>query len=135
MSGIARILIKKGVRVSGSDLKNSPILEELKNSGCDIHIGHDASHVDGADLVVYSSAIKEDNPEMQEAKRRGMTVVQRAKMLSELMQDKTVITVSGAHGKTTVTSLIAHLLIEAGLSPTVATGGILRNLHQYSLFR
>ena len=134
MSGIARILIKKGVKVSGSDVKDSRTLEELRKSGCEIHVSHDASNVTGADLVVYSSAIKEDNPEMQEARRRGITVVQRAKMLSDLMKDKTVITVTGAHGKTTVTSLMAHLLIEAGLSPTVATGGILRNLDSNAYF-
>ncbi|MDD5654559.1 MAG: UDP-N-acetylmuramate--L-alanine ligase [Candidatus Omnitrophica bacterium] len=134
MSGIARILLKKGVKVSGSDLKDNRVLEDLRRSGCYIHVGHSASNINGADLVVYSSAIREDNPEMQEARSRGITVIQRAKMLSELMQDKTVITVTGAHGKTTVTSLIAHLLIEAGLSPTVATGGILRNLDSNAYF-
>jgi UDP-N-acetylmuramate--alanine ligase len=93
-----------------------------------VYVGHDAANIQDADLVVYSSAISAENPEIIEAKRRNIPVIQRAAMLATLMQDKKVITVTGAHGKTTTTSLIAHLLLEAGLSPTVAIGGILRNL-------
>jgi len=128
MSGIAHLLLKNGAKVSGSDLKDGPILAELRALGCKVYIGHSPENAKSADVVVYSSAIKEDNPEMQEAKRNGITVMQRAQMLAELMLDKKVLTVTGAHGKTTVTSLASHLLIEAGFSPTVAIGGILRNL-------
>lgn len=128
MSGIARILLAKGVKVSGSDIKETKILEDLRQLGADVYLGHHPSNIKGANLVVYSSAISQDNPEIKQAQKDKIPVVKRAKMLADLMQEKRVITVTGAHGKTTTTSLVSHLLLEAGLSPTVAIGGILRNL-------
>jgi len=128
MSGIAQLMLGRGERVSGSDLKESRATRELRELGAQIHIGHRPENIKGADLVVYSSAIEEDNPEMLEARKRGITLMKRAEALARLMQDKTVITVSGSHGKTTTTSLVSYLLIEAGLSPTVAIGGILKNI-------
>jgi len=128
MSSIARILAAKGFKVSGSDIKETKNLEDLRKLGIDIYIGHSLANIKDADLVVYSSAISQDNPEIKEAERYNIPVIKRAKMLADLMQEKRVITVTGAHGKTTTTSLISHLLLEAGLSPTVAIGGILRNL-------
>jgi len=128
MSGIAQLLLRQGIKVSGSDLKESKITEELKKLGADIFIGHDSKNIKGADLIVYSSAIGEDNPEVREAKRQGISMVKRAEALARLMEDETVITVTGSHGKTTTSSLVAYLLLQAGLCPTVAVGGVIRNI-------
>lgn len=128
MSGIAKLYLRRGVRVSGSDLKENKVTEELKKMGAEVFIGHAASHISGADLIIHSSAIKEDNPEMKEAKKLGIPVIKRAQGLARLMQDKTVITVTGSHGKTTTASLISYTLLEAGCLPTVAIGGILKNI-------
>jgi UDP-N-acetylmuramate--alanine ligase len=126
MSGIALLLLRVNSKVSGSDLKESKATEELRALGAKIFIGHDAGNIEGADIVVYSSAIKEDNPEFAAAKKKGI-LIKRAEALALLMQDKTVITVTGSHGKTTTTSLVSCMLLEAGLNPTAAIGGILRN--------
>lgn len=126
VSGIAQLALKHGHEVSGSDLKSSAITQKLSHMGAKVSIGHDAQHVAGADLVVYSSAVRQENPEMKEARRRGIPIKRRAEFLSDLMADKTVVTVTGAHGKTTTSSLAAKLLLTAGLRPTVAVGGILR---------
>jgi UDP-N-acetylmuramate--alanine ligase len=128
MSGIAQLLLKSGCRVSGSDLKENPITQELKNMGAEIFSGHQAQNITSQDVVVYSSAIATDNPELRQAKSLGIPLIKRAEALAELMQDKTVITVAGSHGKTTVTSLISFMLMQAGLYPTVAIGGILKNI-------
>jgi len=128
MSGIAQILLSRGAQVSGSDVKDSQMLESLRARGARIYIGHRAEQIGGADVVVYSSAIKEDNPEFQEARRAGRALVKRAQVLAELMAEKNVITVAGSHGKTTTTSLVSYLLLEAGLSPTIAIGGMLKNI-------
>ncbi|MDD2680384.1 MAG: UDP-N-acetylmuramate--L-alanine ligase [Candidatus Omnitrophica bacterium] len=128
MSGIAQLLLACGYKVSGSDLKENRITVELAESGAHVFLGHNALNVRGADSVIYSSAIKEDNPELKEAKKQGIPLVMRAQALAELMQDKTVITIAGSHGKTTTTSLVAYLLLSAGLFPTVAIGGILKNI-------
>ncbi|MGE5308446.1 MAG: UDP-N-acetylmuramate--L-alanine ligase [Deltaproteobacteria bacterium] len=128
MSGIARLMRARGMAVSGSDVRQSRSTDELASLGCRICIGHSASNLGDADEVIYSSAIKEDNPEMREARRRGVPVRKRAEALAELMGDKKVITVAGAHGKTTTSSLVSHMLITAGLSPTIAVGGILKNI-------
>jgi len=127
MSGIARILLSCGYKVSGSDLKESPAIAELKTQGARIFIGHSAKNIQAPDVVVYSSAIKDDNPEILEARRQKIPVIRRAEALAALMQDKNVITIAGSHGKTTTTSLVSYLLIEAGLNPSVAIGGILKN--------
>src|SRR3989338_4542610 len=128
MSGIAQLLLRCGLRVSGSDLKENKITRELAILGAEIFIGHNAANVRGAGLVVYSTAIKEDNPETIEAKRLGIPVIKRAQALASLMRDKAVITVTGSHGKTTTTSLASYLLLEAGFYPTAAIGGILKNI-------
>ncbi|MDD2927908.1 MAG: UDP-N-acetylmuramate--L-alanine ligase [Candidatus Omnitrophica bacterium] len=128
MSGIAQLLLAYGHKVSGSDLKENRITASLKESGAQVFLGHNAGNIRGAHTVIFSSAIKEDNPELIEAKKQNLPLVVRARALAELMQDKTVITVSGSHGKTTTTSLVSYLLLEAGLLPTVAIGGILKNI-------
>ena len=127
MSGIAQLLLRRGITVTGSDIKESGLIRELQNSGAKIFIGHNPYNIQGADLIVYSTAIKEDNPELQEAKRNRIPLIKRAQALAELMQDKTVITIAGSHGKTTTASLIYYMLLEAGLRPTAAIGGILKN--------
>jgi len=128
MSGIAHLLLKSGFMVSGSDLKESRITDELKRLGAKISIGHNTSNITKQDVVVYSSAIKSDNPEICQAKILGIPLIKRAQALAELMQQKTAITIAGSHGKTTTTSLISYMLLEAGLSPTVAIGGVLNNI-------
>lgn len=123
MSGIAAVLLDLGYRVSGSDAKSSAVTEHLQRQGATVTIGHRADAVDDADVVVYSSAITTANPEMQAAEARRIPVIHRAEMLAELMRIKQGIAVAGAHGKTTTTSLIAHVLEKSGLDPTVIIGG------------
>ena len=123
MSGIAEVLLTLGYAVSGSDLKASPITERLRNLGAKIFEGHRAEHVEGAHVVVVSSAVRPDNPEVVEAHRRKIPVIPRAEMLAELMRLKYGIAVAGAHGKTTTTSLVASVLAAAGLDPTFVVGG------------
>ena len=133
MSGIAKILLMQGYRVSGSDIRKSGITQELDSLGAKIFIGQDPSNIKDFDLVTYSSAIKPDNPELVYAIQRNIPVVKRAKLLSELMKDKKSITVSGAHGKTTTTSLVSFLLEKAKLNPTVVTGGNVFNFNSNAL--
>ncbi|MCM8780812.1 MAG: UDP-N-acetylmuramate--L-alanine ligase [Candidatus Omnitrophica bacterium] len=128
VSGIARLLLRQGIKVSGSDLKENSLTEELRRLGVKIFIGHNPTNILGAQLVIYSSAIREDNPEIVEAKRQGIPLMRRAEALAELMKEKTIIAVTGSHGKTTTASLISYLLLEAGFLPTLAVGGILRNI-------
>ncbi len=130
MSGIARLMLERGIKVSGSDLKESEVTAGLKSLGARIFIGHNQENLSGCDAVVYSSAIKADNPEFAAAVKAGISVIKRAQALAELMEDKIVVTVTGSHGKTTTTSLAAYLLLEAGFSPTMAIGGILKNIDQ-----
>jgi len=128
MSGIAKLLLHNHITVSGSDLKETEITEHLKRLGANIFIGHNPLNISGADLVVYSSAIGEDNPEVKEAKKIGIPLIKRAQALAHLMQDETVITVTGSHGKTTTASLVSCLLLEAGFNPTLAVGGVIKNI-------
>ena len=128
MSGIAQLLLRRGFKVSGSDLKENKITMDLARAGAEIFIGHRRANIAAAQVIIYSSAIKEDNPEIIEAKRQGMPLLKRAQGLAQLMQGKVVITVAGSHGKTTTTSLVSCLLLEAGLLPTVAVGGIIKNI-------
>jgi UDP-N-acetylmuramate--alanine ligase len=123
MSGIAEVLLTLGYSVSGSDTKLSTLTERLQDSGATIHEGHKASNVEGAHVVVISSAIKSDNPEVVEAHKRKIPVIPRAEMLAELMRLKYGIAVGGAHGKTTTTSLVASILTAAHLDPTFVVGG------------
>lgn len=129
MSGIAAILKQQGYIVSGCDTaKESDILQRLSKLGCKIHCGHCNSHVKTADVLVYSSAINSNSIEILAALEKGIPVVPRAIMLAELMRMKYGIAISGSHGKTTTTSMISHILIEAKLDPTIIIGGILKNL-------
>jgi len=125
MSGIADILVNLGYVVKGSDLKENAMTERLSRKGIDIVIGHKAENVRGATVVVVSSAISKDNPEVLEARRLKIPVIKRAEMLAELMKMKMSIAVAGTHGKTTTTSLIASILDQANLNPTVINGGII----------
>ena len=123
MSGIAEVLLALGYAVSGSDLKSSPATERLRNLGAKIYEGHEPQHVRGAQVVVMSSAVRPDNPEIAEARKLKIPVIPRAEMLAELMRLKYGIAVAGAHGKTTTTSLIASVLAAAGFDPTFVVGG------------
>ncbi len=126
MSGLAEIFHHLGFSVQGSDLRKSPTTRRLESLGIRVFYGHSPEHVENVQAVVYSSAVPLSNPELQEARRRNLPVIPRAEMLAELMRMKYAIAVSGAHGKTTTTSLIGHMLHRLGLSPTTIVGGILR---------
>ena len=128
MSGIAEVLLNLGYDVQGSDLKATKITERLRHLGATVHEGQDAGNLEGADVVVVSSAIKPGNPELDEARRRGLPIVRRAEMLAELMRLKSNVAVAGTHGKTTTTTLVATLLDAGGIDPTVVNGGI---IHAY----
>ena len=123
MSGIAEILHRQGYRVSGSDLSDSEVTRRLESIGLQVFIGHAAAHVGDADVIVTSSAIAHDNPELAAAAARRIPVVGRAQMLAELMRGKTGIAVAGTHGKTTTTALVTSVLAEAGLDPSFVIGG------------
>jgi UDP-N-acetylmuramate--alanine ligase len=123
MSGIAELLLNLGYTVSGSDLKSSEITERLRSLGGVINEGHAAGQIEGADVVVISSAVRPDNPEVSAAQRASIPVIPRAEMLAELMRLKYSVAVAGAHGKTTTTSIVAALLASGGLDPTVVIGG------------
>jgi UDP-N-acetylmuramate--alanine ligase len=128
MSGIAEVLHNLGYDVSGSDMKESDTVLRLRNLGIKVYIGHEAVNINGAHVVVISSAVSQDNPEVKEAKLRHIPVIPRAEMLAELGRLKYGILVAGAHGKTTTTSLIATILSEGGLDPTVVIGGRLNSM-------
>jgi len=125
MSGIARIMLARGVTVSGSDAAASAALTELAALGARVHVGHSAAHLGDADTLVVSSAIRPDNPELVEASRRGVRVLHRAAALASLMEGRRVIAVTGTHGKTTTTSMITTVLRETGADPGYVIGGIL----------
>jgi len=128
MSGIAEILLDLGFAVQGSDLKASPITDRLAGKGARIFIGQAAAHVAGAGVVVVSTAIREDNPELAAARARGLAVVHRSQMLAELMKGGPTVAVAGTHGKTTTTTLVATMLDAGGFDPTVINGGV---IHAY----
>ena len=123
MSGIAEVLLNRGYLITGSDLKLSPITARLVSLGARINEGHSRDQLDNADLVVFSSAVKRNNPEVSEAQRRKIPTIPRAEMLAELMRMKYGITIAGTHGKTTTTSMVATVLGNGGLDPTVVLGG------------
>jgi len=128
MSGIAEVLLNLGYRVTGSDQKRSELVERLERLGAKVFLGHEPSHVEGAHVVVYSSAVARDNVEVQVARQRGVPVIPRAEMLAELMRLKYGIAIAGTHGKTTTTSMVAAVLGAAGLDPTVVVGGRIHGL-------
>jgi UDP-N-acetylmuramate--alanine ligase len=125
MSGIAEVLMNLGYTVQGSDASDNANVKRLRDKGAKVFIGHQGGNVDGADVLVVSSAIKRDNPELVAAREKRLPVVRRAEMLAELMRLKSCVAVAGTHGKTTTTSMVAALLDAGGLDPTVINGGII----------
>jgi UDP-N-acetylmuramate--alanine ligase len=124
MGNLALLMLAKGFEVSGSDVKESELIRQLREKGASIFIGHDIRNLEGADCVVYSSAIKTDNPEMFQAVSQHIPLMRRAELLAQLLNKEVGITVAGAHGKTTTSSMASYLLINADLKPTTAVGGI-----------
>ncbi|MBT9466556.1 UDP-N-acetylmuramate--L-alanine ligase [Hydrogenophaga sp.] len=127
MNGIAEVLLNQGYRISGSDLGESTVTRRLVALGAEVFIGHDAAHIEGADAIVTSTAVKEDNPEVVAAHAKLVPVVPRAVMLAELMRMKKGVAIAGTHGKTTTTSLVASVLAAAELDPTYVIGGRLNS--------
>ena len=123
MIGIAKVLLKKGYKISGSDISDSLELRKLEKHGARVFIGHSSKNINGADLLVTSSAISNRNPELVQAKKESITSIPRAEMLGSLMIGYESIAVAGSHGKTTTTSIIAKILSVANLSPTYVVGG------------
>ena len=123
MIGIARVLIKKGYKISGSDVVDSNDLKKLREDGAKVYIGHNKDNIKGANLLVVSSAINKNNPELAQAKKKSITTIPRAEMLASIMIGYESIAVAGSHGKTTTTSMIAKIISNAGLSPTYVVGG------------
>ncbi len=128
LSAIARILLETGYQVSGSDRAESPFTQELRSAGATITVGHRAENIAGAELIVRSSAIPDDNPEVLAAKAAGMPVLKRSDFLATLLEGKTTIAVAGTHGKTTTTSMIAWMLTALDQDPSFIVGGVLSNL-------
>jgi len=128
MSGIAEILVRQGFKVTGSDLNDTDVTLNLEKYGVMIWKGHNPENVGEAKAVVYSSAVSMDNPEILEAKKRGIPTIRRAEMLGELMRLKRGIAIAGTHGKTTTTSIVGTVMTDAGLDPTVIVGGVARDL-------
>ena len=126
MSGIAEVLINLGFKVTGSDVRQTDITERLESLGAVIFQGHREENIVDSDVVVVSSAVRPDNPEVKKARELFIPVIQRAEMLAELMRMKYSIAVAGAHGKTTTTSLVSSILGQAGLDPTCVIGGTAR---------
>ena len=132
MGALAALSLDKGYHVSGSDLRSNQVTERLKARGADIFLGHDGQNVGWADCVIFSSAVRADNPELAEARKKHIPILQRARLLAELMEGYVGITVAGAHGKTTTTSMAARLLETAGLQPTIAIGGIVNETRSHA---
>jgi UDP-N-acetylmuramate--alanine ligase len=127
MSGIAEVLLNEGYQISGSDISSNAVTENLTAKGATIYFGHQASNVEKASVVVVSTAIKQDNPELVAAKEKRIPVVRRAEMLAELMRFRHGIAVAGTHGKTTTTALVTQIYSEAGLDPTFVNGGLVKS--------
>lgn len=129
MSALARILLQQGRSVHGSDIKKSALLDQLSSEGAEVHVGHTAAAVHTGDTVIYSTDIQPDNVEWQKAKELKLTLMHRSDLLNELMQNKKPILVTGTHGKTTTSALLAAVLVEAKMDPAFVLGGILRSLN------
>lgn len=123
MCGLAELLHNMGAQVTGSDLFRGPLVERLERLGIKILIGHSEDHITAPDVVVYSSAVQADNPELQAARKKHIPIIRRAEALAEVMRLKRGIAIGGTHGKTTTTSLLASILLQAGVNPTIAVGG------------
>src|SRR5213596_1375520 len=128
MSGIAEILLNLGYRVTGSDQRRNEAVERLEQLGAKIYVGHEAGHIEGAHVVVYSSAVSHDNVELQAARQHAVPTIPRAEMLAELMRLKYGIAVAGTHGKTTTTSMVGAVLAEGRYDPTIIVGGRVTSL-------
>src|SRR5258708_2526960 len=128
MSGIEGSLVERGYRVTGSDQRRNEAVERLDQLGAKVYVGHAALHVEGAHVVVYSSAVSRDNVEVQVARQRAIPTIPRAEMLAELMRLKYGIAIAGTHGKTTTTSLIGAVLAEGRYDPTIVVGGRVTSL-------
>jgi UDP-N-acetylmuramate-alanine ligase len=128
MSGIAEVLLNLGYRISGSDARKSAITDRLEKLGAKVFEGHDAANIEDAQVVVTSTAVRPDNPEVVEATRKQVPVIPRAEMLAELMRLKYGIAIAGSHGKTTTTSMVATVLDRAGVDPTIVVGGRVKYL-------
>src|SRR5512139_2534200 len=128
LSAIARLLLESGYAVSGSDRALTPFAEEVRKAGATVYIGHHPRNLEGADWVVRSAAIPEDNPEVKGAQRAGIPVYKRADFLGRLMEDKLGIAIAGTHGKTTTTAMTAWVLSQLGQDPSFIVGGMVNNL-------
>ncbi|MBQ4178369.1 MAG: UDP-N-acetylmuramate--L-alanine ligase, partial [Elusimicrobia bacterium] len=128
MSGIAEVALNLGHQVSGSDIKKTEVTQRLKELGAKIYIGHKAENVKNVDVVVTSTAISKDNPEVKQAIKEKIIIIPRIEMLAELARLKYTITIAGTHGKTTTTSMTSMILDEGGFDPTIVIGGKLKNL-------
>jgi UDP-N-acetylmuramate--alanine ligase len=133
MSGIAEILINLGYHVSGSDITTNPNTEKLKSKGAEIFLGHKSENIKNVQLIVYSSAIDETNPEIMQARDQGLPIIKRAEMLAELMRLKFGVAIAGSHGKTTTTSFLSTILKELDYKPTCIVGGVVKNLGGHAL--
>ena len=134
MSGIAELMKKIGYTVSGSDINESENVKRLKNIGIIVNIGHDKKNISKVNALVYSSAVKQNNPEIKEAKKNKIPIVSRADMLAELMKNKKCIAVAGSHGKTTTTSLVGNILETGKFDPTIVNGGIINSISKNNKF-
>lgn len=132
MAALASLLLDKGHKVTGSDVKDSELTATLRKKGAKVFIGHHVENIKGAHCIVYSSAIRVTNPEMIEAVSAQIPILKRAELLAELVNQEIGITVAGAHGKTTTTSMVSHVLLQAGLKPTTAVGGIINSTTAYN---
>ena len=134
MSGIAELLLNLGFKITGSDINDSAVIKNLRNKGAEVAQGHAAKNVTDADVLVYSSAVQEDNPEVIAAQKKSIPVIRRAEMLGELIALKeTSIGVAGTHGKTSTSSMVGTMLSQAKLDPTLVVGGLVRNIDTNSL--
>jgi|TARA_B100001750_G_scaffold222600_1_gene212135 UDP-N-acetylmuramate--alanine ligase len=134
MSGIAELLLNQGFKITGSDINDSKVIQNLKEKGADIYKGHDTTYLTDADVLVYSSAVNKDNPEIIAALGKNIPIIRRAEMLGELIALKeTSIGVAGTHGKTSTSSMIGAMLSQAKLDPTLVVGGLVRNINTNSL--
>ncbi|MCR3760810.1 UDP-N-acetylmuramate--L-alanine ligase [Clostridium felsineum] len=130
MSGLAEILLERGYKVSGSDMHNSPMIDKLKKNGAEIYISHDSANIKNVDIVVYTAAIPEDNPELAYAKQANISLMTRAEFLGSIMKGhKYNVAISGTHGKTTTTSMISHIALTENVDPTILVGGNLDIIH------
>ena len=134
MSGIAELLLNQGFKITGSDINDSKVIQNLKDKGAEIFIGHDTKNLTDADVLVYSSAVNRDNPEIISAMNKHIPIIRRAEMLGELIALKeTSIGVAGTHGKTSTSSMVGAMLSKANLDPTLVVGGLVRNINTNSL--